>query len=78
MSNEDKIMYGGLAVILVGSYFYWKSRKPKGIDEETKNVIRQDCVNAANEQAKKTPISEEGIAQFVEDCTKQLIEEEVI
>jgi hypothetical protein len=71
MSTEDKILYVGLAGMVLGIFFLAK-KKPSGKVDEDTNVTRQNCINAGVEKQ----IPKERMDEFVEDCTKALMEQE--
>lgn len=71
MSGEDKILYIGIAALVIGAVVLYK-KKPSGKSDEDLSIIRQSCVNAGREKN----IPTENMDSFVEDCTKHLIESE--
>lgn len=69
-ANTKHILIGAGAI--VGLYLLLKSGKPKGLSDEAKDIIKQDCINSGVELG----IPNEKIEEYVQDCARTLIEQE--
>jgi hypothetical protein len=69
-TSTKQILVG--AGVVIGLYLLLKSGKPKGLSEEAKDIIKQDCLNSGVELG----IPNDKMEEYVQDCAKALIEQE--
>lgn len=68
MTAEDKTMWLGLGALVLGTFVLIKLNHKKGSKDEAKNVMIQECVNAA----KNNGVAPEVYDQYMIDCISKL------